>query len=361
MKAVLTAGGRGTRLRPITHTMNKHLVPICNKPLLFHALKKVADIGVTDVVISINQGDEEIRQIVGDGSVFGVSITYVEQDQPRGLAHVLRLAEPFIGDEPFVFYYGDNVLAGGLELYAQQFKENASNCHLCVVRVAEPEHYGVAVVEGDRVKKAVEKPQTFISDLAITGIQFYDSSIFEAIKHVRPTPPKAPRTIAEMDIPPANQWLIDQGYKVTYSEVTGWWKDTGKPKDLLEASRLLLEHLDVLHFGSVDEASVITGMVSTGKNTQIIDSRITGPAIIGDDCVIIGSMIGPNVTISNGCKIANSTISNSIILDDSEISLPSRPLQDSIIGQHVVLTEQINKGEASRLLLGDHSVMVFDS
>ncbi|OIP96631.1 glucose-1-phosphate thymidylyltransferase [Candidatus Wirthbacteria bacterium CG2_30_54_11] len=361
MKAVITAGGRGTRLRPLTHTLNKHLVPICNKPLLFHALEKVAAIGVQNVIISMNQGDEELPKIVGDGSAFGVSISYVEQDEPRGLAHVLRLAEPLIGNERFVFYYGDNVLAGGLELYAQQFVRNRSNCHLCLVKVAEPQHYGVAVVDGDRVITAVEKPQTFISDLAITGIQFYDESIFEAIKYVRPTPPKPPRMIPEMDIPPANQWLIDQGYKVTYSEITGWWKDTGKPKDLLEASRLVLEHLVSSQKSTIDSTSSISDKCIVGKNTRIIESRIVGPVIIGDNCTIRGATIGPNVSIANRCKITQSTISNSIILDDSEISLPSRPLQDSIIGQHVVLGEQHHEGRASKLLVGDHSAMVLNS
>ncbi|HDS11567.1 MAG TPA: glucose-1-phosphate thymidylyltransferase, partial [Candidatus Wirthbacteria bacterium] len=297
MRALITAGGKGTRLRPITNAINKHLVPIANKPMLLGAIENVAAIGVKEVVININQGDQEISEVLGDGSIWNVQITYIEQDEPRGLGHVLQLAEPYLAGDDFVFYYGDNVLAGGLKPHVKAFKKSQSNCHLCLVRVDNPQQFGVAVVKDDQVLATIEKPTSFVSDLAITGIQFYDQTIFEAIKHVKPTPPKPPRTISEMDIPPANQWMLDHGYKISYSEITGWWKDTGKISDLLEASRLMLDQVGKEIKGEVDDKSDVSGRVTIAKSARINGSRIRGPVVIAENCIIEDSYIGPYTSI----------------------------------------------------------------
>jgi glucose-1-phosphate thymidylyltransferase len=358
MKALITAGGRGTRLRPITNTMNKHLVPICNKPLLYQAIENVVAIGIREVVININADDHELPAIVGDGSQWDIAITYIRQEQPLGLGHVLKLAEPHLKGEPFVFYYGDNVLAGGLRPHLDKFLAAGANCHLCVVKVDDPSHFGVAVVDGELVSRTVEKPQAFVSDLAITGVQFYDDSIFEAIKHVKPTPPKPPRTIAEMDIPPANQWLIDNGYKVTYSEITGWWKDTGRPKDLIAASKLLLDHLVPKQEGFVDAASVIEGNVAIEAGARVVGSHLIGPVIIGAGAVIEHSTVGPFVSIGAQTRIRETEISESMVLNNTVIEHIDRPISQSIIGRSVHLKKNGERPD-HHLIIGDQSDISF--
>jgi glucose-1-phosphate thymidylyltransferase len=358
MKALITAGGRGTRLRPITYTRNKHLMPIANKPLIFRAIEDIAALGIRDIAISINAGDTEVPTVVGDGGSFGVSITYIEQDEPRGLAHVLQLGKNFIGDDEFIFYYGDNALAGGLHKHLAEFNKYHSDCHLCLSRVEHPEQFGIALVEGDKVIKTVEKPQQYLSDLAITGIQFYNASIFEAIKHIKPTPPKPPRMIAEMDIPPANQWLIDNGYNVSYSEITGWWKDTGKPRDLLAASRLVLDSMEQSIGGEVDESSSVDGRVVIEQGAQIKNSVIRGPAIIGAGSVIEDSFIGPFTSIGAQSTIIRTEIEFSIILEKCYIADLQKRLEGSILGEGVRITLcEIKPTSTTRLIVGDQSVL----
>lgn len=351
MRALITAGGRGTRLRPITYTLNKHLVPICNEPLLMRSIRNAAEVGIQEIIININAGDEEIPAVIGDGEKWGVNIRYVEQHEPRGLAHVLLLAKEYLQDDTFVFYYGDNVLAGGLQQHVDAFKKAGSNCHLCLSRVEHPEQFGVAVVDGDRVKTTVEKPKEFISDLAITGLQFYDQEIFEAIKHIKPTPPKPPRTIAEMDIPPANQWLIDQGYHVSYSIITDWWKDTGKPQDMIEANKLIMDEQQENIQGVVDSESKVDGVLALGKNSKVVNSKIVGPVVIGDDCLIENSTVGPYCSIASGTTVKQSEVRESIILQNGMLEgVPG--LEQSILGQSVQIRE--GSGGRQQLLVGDN-------
>lgn len=355
MKALVTAGGKGTRLRPITHTLNKHLVPICNKPLLFWALDHLSTCGITDVIVNINKGDTEIRRELAEGKPWGMDIQFIEQDEPKGLGHVLSLAEPFLRDDKFVFYYGDNVLTGGLQRYMDQFISSQANCHLCLVRVDNPQDFGVAVTEQDRIVQTIEKPQKHVSDLAITGIQFYDSTIFEAIKHIKPTPPIPPRTIAEMDIPPANQWLIDNGYKVTYSEITGWWKDTGKPEDLLEASRLLLDKIQKKILSKPDKNTVIEGRVVIESDTSISNCHVRGPVMIGRNCVLKNSYIGPFTSIDSGSQIIDTEIEHSIVLSNVYIDNIKPRIEGSIIGQNARIQQAKTIPQAHNLMIGDHS------
>lgn len=354
MKALITAGGRGTRLRPLTHTQNKHLLPIANKPIIFYAIEDVVNAGVKDIIISINKNDSEVPKAVGNGSKWGVNITYQEQEAPLGLGYVLKIAEPLIGGEEFIFYYGDNVFTGDLKSHIDKWKKEKSNFHLCLVKVPDPERYGIAVVEGKRVIKTVEKPTEFIGNLAITGIQFYDSSIFEAIKHIKPTPPKAGRTIAEMDIPPANQWLIDNGYKASYSVIDGWIKDTGKPEALLSANRLVLETIKEELNGEIIE-SHIEGNVKIGNGSVIKNSHLRGPVVIGDNCLIENAYIGPYTSILDQIHIKNCEIENSIVLSESKIYDLNIRIDSSIIGYNSTVSFKIDRPKSLKLIIGDNS------
>ena len=356
MKAVITAGGRGTRLRPLTHTKNKHLLPIANKPIIFNAIEDVANAGIKEILININAGDAELPKAVGDGSRWGINITYQEQKEPKGLGHLLKMAENFVGNEEFVFYYGDNVFTGGLQEHIDKWKKSKTNFHLCLVKVPDPERFGIAVIDGDKIKTTVEKPKNYISDLAITGIQFYDHNIFEALKHIKPTPPKAGRTIAEMDIPPANQWLIDNGFNASYSIINGWWKDTGKPETLLDANRLVLESFEERIEGKLKTTKTI-GTVVVAKSAKIINSELKGPLIIGKNVVIEDSYIGPNTSILDESKIINAKIENSIVLGNVHIKNLNTKVNNSLIGWDVEITEVNETPKSTSLFVGDNSIV----
>lgn len=356
MKAIITAGGRGTRLRPLTHTKNKHLLPIANKPIIFNAIDDVVEVGIKEVLININAGDKELPEAVGDGSKWGIKITYQEQEEPRGLGHLLKMAESFVDGDDFVFYYGDNVFTGGLQDHIDKWKSLKTNFHLCLVKVPDPERFGIAVIDGDKIIQTVEKPQEFISDLAITGIQFYDSHIFEALNHVKPTPPKAGRTIAEMDIPPANQWLIDNGFSASYSIIDGWWKDTGKPETLLDANRLVLDSLEEKVEGELENTK-IEGKVVIAKSAKIKHSTIRGPVIIGENVVIEDAYIGPNTSIYDDTNIKSAEIENSLILGGVTIKNMQTRLDSCLIGWEAQITEIDERPKSTSLFVGDNSIV----
>jgi len=237
MKALITSGGRGTRLRPITHTQNKHLIPIANKPILHYAIEAVAEAGIKEIGIVYGAESDAVPRAIGDGSQWGVHITYIPQDAPLGLAHVVKISQDFIGDEPFIFYLGDNMVVGGVKRFIDRFQEDGANCHLTLAKVKDPSRFGVPELDGNRIVRIEEKPKHPKSQFAVAGIYIYDSSIFEAVNAIKPS------ARGELEISDAHQYLLDHGYKITYSEITGWWKDTGKPNDLLEANRLVLENL----------------------------------------------------------------------------------------------------------------------
>jgi len=358
MKALITAGGNGTRLRPITHTLNKHLIPIGNRPMIFHVIDEVKKVGIVDIVINVNKGEKELTKALGDGKKLGVNIKYIEQEQPLGLAHVIKIAQPLIGKNKFVYFLGDNILAGGIKKYVNDFKKNKSNCHLLLSKVKDPERFGVAEVKDGRVIRTVEKPKKFISDLAVTGIYFYDHNIFEAIKYVKPSPLSKGRMIREYDIPPAHQWLIDQGLKVTYSEVTGWWKDTGKPQDLLEGNQLVLSEIDTKIEGEVENTVTIQGRVRVGKGTKITGkSFIRGPVAIGESCVIRDSYIGPFSSIGDRAELYGVEIDHSIIFEDVDIHCSTR-IVDSLIGANTLITPHTDTFPSGHcLIIGRDSIV----
>ncbi len=351
MKALITAGGHGTRLRPITHTQNKHLIPIANKPILNYALEYVKEAGIREVGIITNKDGSEVKEVYGDGHEMGLSITYIPQERPSGLADCVRIAEPFIKNEPFVFYLGDNIIVGGIKRFINEFNANKSNCHLVLARVPDPERFGVPEIKENRIVRIDEKPKKPKSDYAVTGIYIYDSSIFKAVNSIKPS------VRGELEISDAHQYLIEKGLNITFSEITGWWKDTGKPHDLLEANRLVLDNIDTKIDGKVDKRSCISGRVVLGIGAEIKNSNVRGPAIIGAGARIINSYIGPYTSIEQNCIIKDSEVEFSIISENCQILDQKIRIESSLLGKDVKISHAQSKPYTNRLIIGDQSIV----
>ena len=352
LKALLTTGGRGTRLRPLTHTKNKHLIPIANKPIIYYALDYLSEAGITEVGIITKGEGLEMIEALGSGDKWGLNLTYIPQDEPKGLAHVVKVSQDFIGDSPFIFYLGDNILVGGIEKFIDDFEKSKSNCHLVLSKVNDPQRFGVPELKDNKIIGVVEKPENPKSDFAVTGIYLYDSSIFEAVNNIKPS------DRGEYEISDAHQYLLDNGKVISYSEITGWWKDTGKPEDLLEANRLVLEKITNVHnYGDVSSDSELVGNVSVGKNTKIINSRIRGPVIIGEGCTIENSFIGPYTSIHDDTTIYDSAVEFSIILRKCLIHGMEQRMDGSIIGEEVEIVRRTERPLTNRFMMADHSRM----
>lgn len=350
MKGLILSGGKGTRLRPITYTSAKQLVPVANKPVLFYTIENLVGAGITDIGIIVGDTREEIKKAVGDGSKFGCQVTYIHQDQPLGLAHAVKVAQDFIGEERFCMYLGDNMIEIDIkELVTGFAADENTNCRILLKQVADPSASGVAVLEGERVVKLVEKPREFVSDLALVGIYLFDHNIFEAVDNIQPS------WRNELEITDAIQYLVTRGYMVRPYIVPGWWIDTGKQEEMLEVNRLVLDRLPARNDGFVDADSQIDGKVIIEQGAEIINSRVRGPAIIGEHTRIVNSYIGPFTSIYHHCKIEQSEVEHSIILENCEIvDLPSR-LADSLIGRNVELGRSAIKPKAFKMTLGDNS------
>ena len=351
MKALITSGGRGTRLRPITHTQNKHLIPIANKPILHYALEHVAEAGITEVGIIVNADSDEVREAIGDGSRWGLKTTYIPQDAPRGLAHCVLIAEDFLDGGRFVFYLGDNMVVGGIRRFAEAFEASGANCHLTVSAVRDPERFGVPEIRDGRIVGIEEKPASPASNFAVAGIYFYDESIFEAVRNIRPS------VRGELEISDAHQYLLDHGKKVTWSEITGWWKDTGKPEDLLTANRLVLDNMESDIRGDVDEASELVGTVVIEEGAAVANSVIRGPAIIGERTRIENSFIGPFTSIHDDCVVRNSEIEFSIALARVQILDVGLRIEDSLLGCEAIIQRCREKPRSHRFYIGDQSIV----
>ncbi len=350
MKALLTAGGHGIRLRPITHTQNKHLIPVANKPMLFHGLEAIAGTGITEVGIIVGDTEEEIRSAVGDGSRWGLHVEYLNQEAPLGLAHAVLTGREFLEGEPFLMYLGDNLVREGLSTFVRTFEEHRPDAQIFLTKVPEPERFGVAVVEDDQVVRLVEKPREHISDLALSGVYVFTPIIFQAASSIEPS------GRGELEITDAIQYLIDQGYRVRAERITGWWKDTGRMEDLLEANRFALEDQARLVEGDVDEASHLVGEVWIAAGAVIRESVIRGPAAIAPGCRIERSTIDPYTSIYLNTTVTDSEIGNSIVMEDCWIQ-EVRRIRDSLIGRNV----RIVRGDAApasvQLMVGDNSAI----
>ena len=349
MKALILSGGRGTRLRPITHTSAKQLVPVANKPILFYALEGVVAAGITDVGMIVGDTEEEIRAAVGDGSRWGAGVTYIRQTAPLGLAHAVKEAEPFLKGDPFVMYLGDNLVADGITSFVRQFQEDRPDAMILLARVQAPERFGVAELRDGHVIKLEEKPAKPKSDLALVGVYLFTSRIFEAVHAIKPS------ARGELEITDAIQWLVDHGAQVKPHIIDGWWKDTGRLEDMLEANRIVLEAIDRKIDGSIQGTSKVIGRVVIEKGAEVIDSVVRGPAIIGEGTKIVNSYVGPFTSVYHDVEIRNSEVEHSIILENSKIlDAPSR-IEDSLIGKDVVIRRTAVMPKALRFMLGDHS------
>ena len=353
MRGLILSGGAGTRLRPITYTSAKQLVPVANKPILFYGLEDMAEAGITEVGIVIGDTGEEIRAAVGDGSRWGLDVTYIPQDAPLGLAHCVLVAAGFLGDEDFVMYLGDNLLRQGVKEFVDHFEAERGDAaaQILLCKVPDPQRFGVAELDaGGAVVRLVEKPADPPSDLALVGIYLFDRRIHEAVRAIAPSPR------GELEITDAIQWLIDQGHQVRSQVLDGWWIDTGKLTPLLEANRLILETLDRRIEGSVDDESRLDGRVVVQAGARIVRSTVRGPAIIGEGTSIVDSYIGPFTAIYHDCEVVTSEVEHSVLLEHSRIVDAGR-ITDSLIGRRAEVTRSAERPRATRLVLGDDSVV----
>lgn len=351
MKALILSGGKGTRLRPITHTGAKQLVPVANKPILFYAIEAVRDAGITDIGIVVGDTHEEVREAVGTGEMWGVRVAYIQQDAPLGLAHAVKISESYIGDDHFVMFLGDNLIKDGIKSLVDEYTGSGANAGILLAHVSNPREFGVAELESGRVVRLVEKPKNPPTDLALVGVYMFDRNIFEAVNTIKPS------ARGELEITDAIQYLVDHGYRVESHIISGWWKDTGKLEDMLEANRLILDGIETDIHGEVDEQSEIAGRVSVGKGSRVIGSTIRGPAIIGEDCVIENAFVGPYTSINDRCVVRASEIEHSIILEDSRIVDIGSRLEDSLIGKNVHIDRDSKKPKAYRMMVGDNSTV----
>ena len=350
MKGLILSGGKGTRMRPLTYTSAKQLIPVANKPVLVYGIEAIVAAGIEEIAIILSpETGPEISECIGDGSRFGAAITYDEQDAPRGLAHAVLTAEPFLGDSPFVMYLGDNLLQHGITPLVEEYRSIDCNSEILLTKVPNPSQFGVAELDGERVVRLTEKPPEPKSDLALVGVYMFDQHIFEAARAIKPS------KRGELEITDAIQWLLDNGYSVHPHIVKGWWKDTGKIEDMLEANRTVLDTFEYDIRGNVSGDSHIEGKVVIEEGAQIVDSVVRGPAIIGRDARITHAYVGPYTSIGNRGSIQYCEIENSIVLEGSAIAHVDGRIEASLIGKNVKIGRTHRKPAAYRFILGDNS------
>lgn len=350
MKAIILSGGKGTRLRPLTYTGAKQLVPVANKPILWYGIEAIVAAGITDIGIIISpETGEEVKTKTGNGDLFGAKITYILQDKPAGLAHAVKIAQPFLGDEPFVMYLGDNLVQSDLNLFLESFRSKKLDALTLLCPVNNPSAFGVAKVdENGRVLQLIEKPKIPPSNLALVGIYLFDPVIHSAIASIQPSPR------GELEITDAIQYLIDQKLKVEAYKLEGWWLDTGKKDDLLEANRIILDTcLNSSIKGEVDEASQVIGRVEIGPGSKVINCTIRGPVTIGSDCHLENCFVGPYSSVANQVTLIDTDLEHSVILQGAKVVGIQQRIVDSVIGQRAHLKVAPQRPKALRFLIGD--------
>jgi glucose-1-phosphate thymidylyltransferase len=350
LKGLILSGGAGTRLRPITHTSAKQLVPVANKPVLFYGIEALVDAGVKEIgIIIAPETGGEIEEAVGDGSRFGAKITYILQDKPAGLAHAVLTAADFIGDSPFVMYLGDNLLRDGLRELVSTFHDDEPDALILLTPVDDPSSYGVAELDGERIVRLIEKPKEPPSNLALVGVYLFGPTIFEAARGLEPS------WRGELEITEAIQALIDDGRRVQSEIVRGWWKDTGQLADMLEANRLVLEELETRLDGEIDEESVLEGRVVLEAGATLTRSVVRGPAVIGAGAQIEDAYIGPYTSIGDDVRVVRSEVEHSIILAGSVVEDLSTRMEASLLGRNVKVTRSEGVKRTVSFLVGDNS------
>jgi len=351
MKGLILSGGKGTRLYPITYTSAKQLVPVANKPVLFRVIEAIRDAGIDDIGIVVGDTADEIKEATGTGRRWDVKITYIQQEAPLGLAHAVKISRDFLGDDRFVMFLGDNVIEGGISGLIREFEGSDYDCQIVLTPVDNPSRYGVAELDPDtrRIVRLIEKPRNPPSNLALVGIYMFDEHVWEAVHAIKPS------WRGELEITDAIQYLVDQGYNVHPYVHEGWWIDTGEPGEMLEANDMVLDEIEPRIEGYVDRDSQVNGKVTIEKGAEIINSRIRGPAIIGEESRIVNSYVGPFTSIYHHVCIDGAEIEHSIVLEHSEIiDIPYR-IADSLIGRNSKITRSPIKPKALKLTLGDHS------
>ena len=349
MKAIVLCAGLGTRLRPLTFSTAKHLIPVANTPVLYFGLENLVAIGAREIGIIVSKESRGVIQnAVDDGQRWGAQVSYIEQPQPRGLAHAAQCAEAFIDGQPFAMWLGDNLLPEGLTAAAEHFRGSGANALVMLKAVEDPSHFGIAEVEGDSIVRLVEKPREPRSNLAIVGGYFFDREVLESIRRIQPS------WRNEYEITDAIQNLIDRGLHVVPHIVTGWWKDTGKPADILEANRAMLQSITPAVHGKVDQTTTIDGPVYIGPGTEVVGSHIRGPVVIGAEACIVDARIGPYASIGDRVHVLRSAVENSVVMEDCVIRDVRHPIIGSLLGRKVQLTKRSEPDSTSvRLLLGD--------
>jgi glucose-1-phosphate thymidylyltransferase len=349
LKGLILSGGKGTRLRPITHTSAKQLVPVANKPVLFYGLEAMAAAGITDVgIIVAPETGEEVRKAAGDGSRFGIRITYIDQAEPLGLAHAVLTAESFLGDSPFVMYLGDNLLRDGISDLVKTFKQEEPDALILLTPVPDPENYGVAELADGRVSRLVEKPKDPDTDLALVGVYMFTPTIFDASRAIEPS------ARGELEITDAIQQLVDGGKRVDPHVVHGWWKDTGQVEDMLEANRLILDELEERVDGQLEESRV-EGRVVIEEGARLVRSTVRGPAVVGRGSVISNAFIGPYTAIGEDVVIDGAELEHSIVLSGSRVEHLEYRIEASLIGRNVRIGRGAALPKAYRFVVGDNA------
>jgi glucose-1-phosphate thymidylyltransferase len=349
MKGLILSGGKGTRLRPLTYTSAKQLVPVANKPVLFYGVEAIVAAGIKEIGVVVGDTRAEIEAALGDGSRFGAKITYIPQDAPRGLAHAVLISEKFLRGEPFVMYLGDNVIADGIAALVDDYRKLGCNSQILLAKVPNPSQFGVAELENGRVVRLTEKPKQPKSDLALVGVYMFDDSVFDAVKAIRPSARQ------ELEITDAIQWLVDHGKSVHPHLVSGWWKDTGKVEDMLEANRIILDTFTARGLEGIADGCQIEGKVVVEPGAKLARSTIRGPAIIGAGAEIRDAFVGPYTAVGGGCLIDRCEIENSIVLEGARLERIPVRIADSLIGKNVRIHPGAERPRVHRFLVGDNS------
>jgi len=352
MKGIILHGGHGTRLRPLTHTGPKQLIPVANKPISQYVLEDLRNSGITNIALVLGSiHPEKVKQYYGDGTRFSVKLTYKDQSQPRGIADAVSLCEEYIDNQPFIVYLGDNLLKGGIKNYVEAFRNSNHDAMVLLCKVKNPQQFGVAKFDQNgKLLQLIEKPKQPPSNYALTGIYFFKPVIFEMIKQLKLS------WRGELEITESIQLLLEKGYNVGYQKVKDWWKDTGTPEDILEANRLVLDELKTEIRGKIENDTSIQGRVTTGKNSIIKENAlIRGPAIIGENTTIEPNVyIGPYTSIGNNCIIKRGEIENSIIMDNCTINVNER-ITDSLIAPHSKIISNNNTPHGKKFIIGERT------
>jgi glucose-1-phosphate thymidylyltransferase len=349
LKGLVLSGGVGSRLRPFTYTNAKQLVPIANKPVIFYTIEQLVECGITNIGVVVGDTAAQVQEAVGDGSQFGASVTYIEQDRPGGIAHAVATARDFLGESRFVLYLGDNFVLGGIKPYVEQYVARKNASQILLHPVANPEAFGIAELDGGRVTRIVEKPKEPATNLAVIGVYMFEPPVHEVIATLKPS------WRNELEITDAIQGLIDRGAGVNAEVMDRYWIDTGKMDDILNANRMVLTTLEARTDGSVDDATTIDGVVAIDTGAQVENCTLHGPVIIGADAQIIDSEIGPNVAIDKKCRVKGCRIEDTIVMEDSRIEDIEWPIMNSMIGRNVELAGGHGADGGYKLTLGDHS------